>query len=102
MDDKLKLAIEIADKCRKQLAGLGFHTFIIVTDGKPCATSFITSTIEGAFDKSEIMEMLVRNIIITEKNGTEQGTKEVLEVLTDIIENIQEIKRQCDESIGKE
>lgn len=48
------------------------------------------------------MEMLVRNIIITEKNGTEQGTKEGLEVLTDIIENIQEIKRQCDESIGKE
>lgn len=78
MDDKLKLAIEIAYKCRKELAGLGFHPFIIVTDGKPCATSFITSTIEGAFDKSEIMEMLVRNIIITEKTAQSKGQKKSL------------------------
>lgn len=102
MDDKLHLALEIADRCQKKLVDVGFYPFIIATDGKPCATSFIKSNISGDFDKSEIIEMLVRNIILLNENGTEQGTKQVLEWLTNIIVNIQEIKKNCDESLEKE
>lgn len=102
MDNKLHSALEIADRCQKELVAVGFHPFILATNGKPCATSFIKSTVNGDFDKSEMIEMLVKNIILRNENGTEQGTKEVLECLTNIIVNIQEIKKKCDESLGKE